>query len=304
MTIPDSEVLRYMPLIKFIAQKVWRNHSRHFDLEDLISEGIFGLYRAFAKFDSTKGSAFKTYAEIRIRGAILDKIRELSPASRSHQVKIEVGEAAPVILNSWENLSNSLPMASYEIDDTRPDVEQIQDMIRDVISDLPKRQRQCISAYYLQEIPMRKIGDQLGLAESTVCSHIHRGLKTLRRQLMAKGTCSDCQRPDQPLIKGLCQTRCYPKSRRLAKAKEVAETQNNPIKLTPPVERKEVVSKKVLSIDFTEYSQVYDQLVKEAKAEVRDPEKQVLWLLIKHFSTVPTASDESFNRQATQASKE
>ncbi len=64
-------VLEYAPLIKYIATRMALRLPPHISLDDLISSGMIGLLDAIKKFDPQKNINFKTYAEFRIKGAIL-----------------------------------------------------------------------------------------------------------------------------------------------------------------------------------------------------------------------------------------
>jgi RNA polymerase sigma factor for flagellar operon FliA len=79
----NKVILEHLPQIKYIAQRILRRLPPEVQLDDLISAGVIGLLDAYAKFDETKGVQFKTYAEIRIRGEILDSLRGLDWAPRS-----------------------------------------------------------------------------------------------------------------------------------------------------------------------------------------------------------------------------
>ena len=74
---------RYLPLVRYVVEKVAAGIPRHVDHEDLISAGVLGLLNAYDKFDTGKGTKFETYAVWRIRGAVLDQLRSLDWASRS-----------------------------------------------------------------------------------------------------------------------------------------------------------------------------------------------------------------------------
>ncbi|MGA2273894.1 MAG: FliA/WhiG family RNA polymerase sigma factor [Bryobacteraceae bacterium] len=80
--IRDQIVLEHLPLVKAIAIRVHENLPVHVDLDDLIHAGVLGLFDAVAKFDRRKKVKFHSYAKHRIKGAILDSLRELDWASR------------------------------------------------------------------------------------------------------------------------------------------------------------------------------------------------------------------------------
>jgi len=75
-------VLEHLPLVKAIAVRVHENLPVHVDLDDLVHAGILGLFDAADKYNPDKQVAFSSYAKHRIKGAILDSLRQLDWASR------------------------------------------------------------------------------------------------------------------------------------------------------------------------------------------------------------------------------
>lgn len=79
-----EELIReYAPLIKFVAQKIAVRLPPNIELDDLISAGSIGLMDAIDKWDPSRDNKFKTYAEFRIRGSILDELRAQDWVPRS-----------------------------------------------------------------------------------------------------------------------------------------------------------------------------------------------------------------------------
>src|SRR5437763_1989196 len=70
-------VERYLPLVKYNAERIWQRLPEGVDLDDLISAGVFGLMDAIDAFDLTRGVKFETYCVPRIRGAMLDELRTM-----------------------------------------------------------------------------------------------------------------------------------------------------------------------------------------------------------------------------------
>jgi RNA polymerase sigma factor for flagellar operon FliA len=90
----EQMVLQYAPLIKYIASRLALRLPAHISLDDLISSGLIGLIDAIHKFDPSKNISFKTYAEFRVRGAILDELRSLDWIPRSIRKKSALIEKA------------------------------------------------------------------------------------------------------------------------------------------------------------------------------------------------------------------
>ncbi|MCF8059566.1 MAG: FliA/WhiG family RNA polymerase sigma factor [Bacteriovoracaceae bacterium] len=85
----DKLIVSYMDIVKIIAKKIYMKLPASYELDDLISVGTIGLMDAIDKYDPKQGVKFKTYAEYRIRGQILDELRSLDWASRATRDKIK-----------------------------------------------------------------------------------------------------------------------------------------------------------------------------------------------------------------------
>jgi RNA polymerase sigma factor FliA len=94
LTRRDRVVLEHLPLVKAIAIRVHENLPVHVDLDDLVHAGILGLFDAATKFNPEKQVAFSSYAKHRIKGAILDSLRQLDWASRDLRRRHKQIEAA------------------------------------------------------------------------------------------------------------------------------------------------------------------------------------------------------------------
>lgn len=80
-------VEQYSPLIKYLADRLAARLPDHINRDDLISSGVLGLIDAVDKFDPSRSIMFKTYAEFRIKGAMLDELRSLDWVPRSIRKK-------------------------------------------------------------------------------------------------------------------------------------------------------------------------------------------------------------------------
>ena len=81
---PDQRerlILDHLPQVRLIARRIQRLLPGQVSLEDLIQAGVIGLISAVDHFDSSRRIKLKTYAEYRIRGAILDSLRQMDWAS-------------------------------------------------------------------------------------------------------------------------------------------------------------------------------------------------------------------------------
>jgi RNA polymerase sigma factor for flagellar operon FliA len=90
----DRIVLEHLPMVKGIAVRVHGNLPVHVELDDLVHAGILGLIDAAHKYKADKQVAFPSYAKHRIKGAILDSLRQLDWASRDMRRRHKQVEAA------------------------------------------------------------------------------------------------------------------------------------------------------------------------------------------------------------------
>lgn len=120
--IQKEELIKeYSSLIKFVAQKIAIRLPPNIELDDLISAGSIGLMDAIDKWDPTRDNKFKTYAEFRIRGAILDELRSQDWVPRSVRDKSKALDRAIAQLENElgryptdEEVSNRLNMPMDE----------------------------------------------------------------------------------------------------------------------------------------------------------------------------------------------
>jgi RNA polymerase sigma factor FliA len=101
MTAEQERILlEHLPIVRFLARRIHERLPQHVDIEDLVSAGVVGLLDAFAKFDPDKKVQFRSYAQFRIRGAILDSLRTLDWSPRELRRKGRAVEEAIRVLTA------------------------------------------------------------------------------------------------------------------------------------------------------------------------------------------------------------
>jgi len=90
----DMALMEHLPAVRYIARRIHERLPQHVDLDDLVSAGVVGLIDALSKFDHSKKVQFKSYAQFRIRGAILDSLRTLDWSPRELRRKGRAVEEA------------------------------------------------------------------------------------------------------------------------------------------------------------------------------------------------------------------
>lgn len=110
---------RYLPLVRYISERLLMSLPKSIELEDLQSAGVFGLMDAIDGFDLERGIKFKTYCTTRIRGSILDELRSQDWVPRlvrlkahqiskaEHQLEVELGRS-PTAFEMAKKLGISL----------------------------------------------------------------------------------------------------------------------------------------------------------------------------------------------------
>jgi RNA polymerase sigma factor for flagellar operon FliA len=99
---PDQIILKFAPMVRYVAGRIAMKLPQSVDLDDLYQTGILGLIDAVGKFDPDRGIKFQTYAEFRVRGAILDELRAMDWVPRA------VRQSAGQIDNAYQSLEGQL----------------------------------------------------------------------------------------------------------------------------------------------------------------------------------------------------
>lgn len=124
---PDRETLvsEFLPGIRYHASVLKLRLPPNVEMDDLVSSGVVGLLDAAEKFDSSRGIRFKTYAEFRIRGAMLDYLREMDWFSRAAR------QNANRLQNAYSRLESQLFRP--------PEEEEVADELKISVAELRKQ---------------------------------------------------------------------------------------------------------------------------------------------------------------------
>jgi len=150
----DRTVIENLPLVKAIAIRVHETLPVHVDLDDLIHAGVLGLFGAVEKYDASKSVSFQAYAKHRIKGAMLDSLRQLDWASRDLRkrqkqadevtrdlstklgrtpAENEVAREMGISVDRWRRIS----MALSNVGLVQPGSSRDSDQERDYIAEFP-----------------------------------------------------------------------------------------------------------------------------------------------------------------------
>ena len=128
-TSVDEQVNKYAPLVKRIAYHMMARLPASVEVDDLIQVGLIGLMDAVSRFDGTQGAQFESYATQRVRGAMLDELREADWLPRHVRQKSRQIEAAIHRLEQRNGKSPSEQEISAEMGLS---IDQYQSMLGDV----------------------------------------------------------------------------------------------------------------------------------------------------------------------------
>ena len=208
-------VLRYLPLVKFVAGRLVAGMPASVDAGDLISEGVFGLTDAITKYDAERGTRFTTYASTRIRGAILDSMRigdwvprgvrakqrnlDKATAALTHTLgrtptDHEAAAAADLTLAELHDVRNKTTLVSGMEDDevdataTGRFTAYLGDpttriALTHALAQLPERDQIILNLYFFDGLTLAEIGAILDVTESRVSQLRSRALRKLRPHL-------------------------------------------------------------------------------------------------------------------------
>ncbi len=226
----DELMLEHTQLVTAIAAHIQKSIPVHVELDALIHAGIMGLFDAATKYRDDKEVAFPTYAKHRIRGAILDSLRQQDWASRDLRKRYKQVEAVTRELTTkmqraptdaeiaqhiglsprrWQSLMvdfRSLGVVALQqhpndredhllpeatsSPELAPARGELRGKLDQAISTLPARYQQVVTLYYDRDMTMKEIGGVLGVNESRV-SQIHKSaLERMQNALNGTGISS------------------------------------------------------------------------------------------------------------------
>jgi RNA polymerase sigma factor for flagellar operon FliA len=220
----DSEalVMQHLGLVKRVALHLKVRIPPFMELDELIQVGMIGLLEAARAFNPDKGVDFENFALSRVRGAILDEVRQLSYLPRSavafnksesratDALSTELGRA-PTQIELAEHLGddiesfhkkrgNASRFETFSMEVVADEVMGIADerarqpeaivehadfmrAVTQAIAELPERDQLLMQLYYVEELNLKEIGEIVGVTESRVSQLLTATVKKLRATL-------------------------------------------------------------------------------------------------------------------------
>lgn len=221
----EAVVRHYAPKIRFLALRLKARLPRSIELRELVSSGTLGLMEALRKFRAHLGIRFETYAESRIRGAMLDELRRrdwfprslrqrtraldeaMSHVEREHgrqateeELHALTGLDVRDIRQGLEALQNQLWLSLDAIQDTVSTEAQesggepystaaTQELVEKVTSltdRLTPREKLVLLLHYTDELTMRETAEVMGITEGRVSQLHTQALNCLRKEFVSR----------------------------------------------------------------------------------------------------------------------
>lgn len=219
----NALIEKYVYMIKIVASRMYNFYGGNVEFDDLVGYGALGLIDAIEKFDIKREVKFETYAQLRIRGAIIDNLRKndwvprtlrkkakliqntinelenqtgsiVSNQDISKKIDISVDEVEKIIneihLFNITSLDETIyktgkePLDMSESPENKIEEKEFLNKLTHSIEKLSKKEKKVITLYYYEELNYKEIGNILNLSESRI-SQIHsKAIKDLKNKLI------------------------------------------------------------------------------------------------------------------------
>lgn len=190
----DERIIAHLGFARAVASRSLDPRCRGADREDLIAWGVFGLVQAARRYRGDMGAPFGAYAARRVRGQVLDALRERDPLTRSERRAFreaqKVTEDLPqpyteISLDRLAELSEPVtPRATAQPVDPR------WTRVAGELQRLTPLERRVVVLAFARGMTLKEIGGLVGLSESGVCRVRGRALRKLRER---------CVRDEEPV---------------------------------------------------------------------------------------------------------
>ena len=218
---PERLARQYMPLVRKIAWHVHGRVSTAIEVEDLLQIGMVALVEAANSFED-RGLGFGAYAQLRVRGAMIDHLRRQATLCRSAMAKRkelgkirngleqklgrlpteaemsvemglepaayrEVADSVEMVQHtSMDEVYSDQSMWFADVEDRADDImerESLKKALAACISELPQREAMVLQLYFVEELNLEEIGQTLDIGAARVCQIKKAALEKLREKL-------------------------------------------------------------------------------------------------------------------------
>jgi RNA polymerase sigma factor for flagellar operon FliA len=221
----EQLVIEHVPVVRFIARQIHKRLPQHVPIEDLYGAGVVGLLEALDRFNPSKQVEFRSYAQFRIRGSILDSLRELDWGSRGMRRKArdiertiemltarlnrppsdrEIAQEMNTHLAAYQKLQSKLKGLEIALLDPADLIgvpsrheddplfrflnAELRERLAEAIRNLGEQERRVLTLYYYEDLKQKEIASILGLGESRISQILNSAVIHLRSQLAGLAT--------------------------------------------------------------------------------------------------------------------
>jgi RNA polymerase sigma factor for flagellar operon FliA len=188
VVLRNEDLLPYMPLVHEEVGRMLRRLPPSVQKDDLVAAGACGLMDALRKnAESARGPQFEWYARIRIRGAVLDELRNQDWLSRGQRaevtVRAEQEQRSVNVLVSFDDLPEHKRLMPASEDDSPLELAERQSQrvaLSRAVSALPEREAQIIQMHYFNGVQFKEIAAVLKVSEPRISQLHARAVSKLR----------------------------------------------------------------------------------------------------------------------------
>lgn len=182
----EARIVSHLPYARAVASRAIDPRCRGADREDLVAWGVLGLVQAAQRYRDGTPASFGAYAASRIRGQILDALRERDPLTRSARRayrqarELDPDLPAPAVEVSLDRYMEhgAEPPPAVAVCRSRQDARWAR--VAKGLRSLPPLERRVITLSYGKGLTLREVGKRVGLSESGVCRARARALVRLK----------------------------------------------------------------------------------------------------------------------------
>ena len=199
----DDHLAKGLTLVKAIANEIRRKLPHCVEYDDLYQNGVIGLIGAIRNFDSSKGVPFLPYARFRIRGAMLDGLRQTDVLTRHQRKMVKEAQAEGVTAPVPVTVSASSPRSHDRNSESTLETSLMADassspyricqqgeamrILESAMNDLSPRHKAVLQMIYGQDLKAREIAERFQVNESRVSQIRNSALRKLSMKLATNG---------------------------------------------------------------------------------------------------------------------
>jgi RNA polymerase sigma factor for flagellar operon FliA len=184
--VGDDRIIAHLQYARAVASRAIDPRCRGADREDLVAWGVVGLVQAARRYRGDRGASFGAYAARRVRGQILDALRERDPLTRTARRAFRAAQraneegAGPVANPPYVEVSLDRIGDVAEVHRAPGRQDERWPMVASALRDLTPLERRVLVLSYGRGLTLREIGGEVGLSESGVCRLRARALARVR----------------------------------------------------------------------------------------------------------------------------